>query len=170
MKSRLLTFAILCTAISLFAASATAQWDIDSLQIGGWDGYIHIYENAFDPLDQLTNLLAGDDDGPGGIGTSQILNLALAPGTDYILVTSGFAAGDVGPYENTITGPGPTIMISGDTTNGPLWDRPIGGGPSISTLGPVNYDAVSFRVVPEPASFGLIGLGGLSFLLARRRR
>jgi hypothetical protein len=171
MKIRTLGFALLFVGMSFLTASARAAlWTIDSVQTGGWDGYIHLYQNAFDPNNQLTNLLAGDDDGPGGIGTSQILNIDLAPGV-YVLVTSGFAAGDAGPYDTTISGAGPTIMFSGDTTGGPLWDRPIGGGPSISGLGPVNYEAQSFTIgaVPEPGTLALLGLS-LAGLAATRRR
>ena len=168
MKIHVVACAVLWT-VCLFVVSAPAQlWTIDSLQAGGWDGYIHLYQDTFDPTNQLVNLLAGNDDGPGGAGTSQILDFPLVPGTDYILVTSGFQPGDAGAYDTTITGPGPVVMFSGDTTGGPLWDRPINAGPSISGLGRVNYDAVPFRVVPEPSCAALL-LVGLWGVLPRRR-
>jgi len=77
-----------------------------------FDGYLHLYEIAFDPTDQLTNLLAGDDDGPGGIGTSEI-EFALVTGTEYFLINSGFSATSSGSYTTTITGPGMVSCGSG---------------------------------------------------------
>ncbi|MCZ4320229.1 choice-of-anchor J domain-containing protein, partial [Aequorivita viscosa] len=90
-----------------FTVDVTGLYTIDSDQDGGaWDGYIFLYETCFDPLDQTTNYVAGDDDGPGGLGTSQILDVNLTAGTEYYLITTGFSAGDFGDFENTITGVG----------------------------------------------------------------
>jgi hypothetical protein len=90
-----------------FTVDVTGLYTIDSDQDGGaWDGYIFLYETCFDPLDQTTNFVAGDDDGPGGLGTSQILDVNLTAGTEYYLITTGFSAGDFGDFENTITGVG----------------------------------------------------------------
>ena len=108
-----------------------------------YDGYIHLYVDAFDPLDQLNGLLAGDDDGAGGIGTSEILGIALLANTQYYLVTSAFAAGDVGNFENMIAD------MVGDAT---------------ITLGMLPTD------VPEPGTLLLVGLGLLGMGASRRRR
>ncbi len=90
-----------------FTVDVTGLYTVDSDQDGGnWDGYIFIYETCFDPLDQTTNYVAGDDDGPGGLGTSQIADVTLTAGTEYYLITTGFAAGDFGAFTNTITGVG----------------------------------------------------------------
>jgi len=86
-----------------FTVDASGSYTIDSTQ--SFDGYIFVYETAFDPLDQTTNFVAGDDDGPGGIGTSQIMT-TLNTGTEYYIVTTGFSAGDFGTYTSAITGPG----------------------------------------------------------------
>lgn len=83
----------------------TAAYDINSVQ-DGWDGYLLIYQDNFDPLNQSANFYAGDDDGNGGIGTSDIEGLTLEAGRPYIVVTTGFAAGDAGTYTNSVTGPG----------------------------------------------------------------
>lgn len=90
-----------------FTAAATGPFDFSSTQ--SYDGYLHVYEGSFDPLNQLNNLLAGNDDGFGGIGTSDITGLVLTEGTTYIVVTSGFAAGDVGTFTTTITVPCPRM-------------------------------------------------------------
>ncbi len=83
----------------------------------GFDSFLFLYMTAFDPLDVTTNFVAGDDDGPGGLTTSQILDAPLAVGTDYYLVTTAFAAGDFGMFTNTITGPG-TVTCGGGTGGG----------------------------------------------------
>ncbi|MFC7358256.1 HYR domain-containing protein, partial [Jejudonia soesokkakensis] len=92
-----------------FMVSSDGNYTIDSTQ--DYDGYIHLYEIAFDPTDQLTNLLAGNDDGPGGIGTSQIVDQPLVTGTEYFLVTSAFAAANFGNFTNSITGPGSVSCV-----------------------------------------------------------
>ncbi|MEZ4669368.1 MAG: hypothetical protein R3E39_15795 [Anaerolineae bacterium] len=92
-----------------FYVGTSGNYDVSSVQ-SGWDGYIFIYRNSFDPTNQSTNFVAGDDDGIGGIGTSNIDAVALTAGTTYFLVTTGFANGDEGTFTNTITGPG-TVTI-----------------------------------------------------------
>ncbi|MGF1551678.1 MAG: hypothetical protein ACFBWO_04145 [Paracoccaceae bacterium] len=100
----------------IFTVPITAAYDILSTQTS--DGYIHLYENAFDPAMQLQNLIAGDD-GAGGIGTSEILGVALSAGTTYTLVTSGFSASTPSfGYTNTVDGEAvvplpPTMALMG---------------------------------------------------------
>ena len=166
-KCNVLAAMLVWAAIALCGTSVQAQYTVDSTQVGGWDGYIFVYESPFDPLDQLTNFLAGNDDGPGGIGTSQIADVALSAGVEYVLVTTGFLAGDEGAYDSVISGPLGPVMISGDTTGGPTWERPIAGGTCCSSLGPVTYEAVPFRLVPEPSSLALIATGLLFFFHRR---
>lgn len=85
-----------------YYTDASGLYNISSIQTT-WDGYLLLYQTAFDPTDQTSNFVAGDDDGAGGIGTSDINGVTLTSGTQYFLVTTGFAAGDVGNYLNTIT-------------------------------------------------------------------
>lgn len=66
-----------------------------------FDGYLHLYRDSFDPGAQLANLVAGNDDGDLGVGSSSLAGLALSPG-DYLLVTSGFAAVETGSFTNTM--------------------------------------------------------------------
>jgi len=108
---------------SQFTVSANDSCDINSVQ-AGWDGYLHLYEISFDPLDQLTNIIALNDDGFGGVGTSDITGQALNAGTTYFLVTSGFGNADDGPFTNTIDcpvanvnlGAGVTLTTAGSTS------------------------------------------------------
>lgn len=84
-----------------FFTNLTGLYDITSAQT--YDGYLHLYQGSFDPLDQLTGLIAGNDDGFGGIGTSDIVGVGLTEAMQYFLVTSAFQAGQVGTFTTTIT-------------------------------------------------------------------
>lgn len=76
----------------------------------GYDGYLHIYETAFDPLDQCVNLIALDDDGPGGTADSEIVDVTLTAGVQYFLIASGFSAGAQGPFTGTFNGVGTATL------------------------------------------------------------
>jgi len=93
-----------------------------------YDGYLHLYRTSFNPLAQLTNLIAGDDDGDLGVGTSRLDGLNLTPG-EYILVTSGFFADSIGSFTNVIHCDGTAQPVQG-TCNG--WSYV--GVPSEQTL------------------------------------
>lgn len=110
-----------------FTVSAAGNYDITSVQ--AYDGYLHIYQTNFDPTagNQATNCIASNDDGAGGIGTSEVLGLALTSGTQYFVVTSAFSATDEGTFDNTLSGPG-TISLGG---NAP--DVAITVTPSVTT-------------------------------------
>ncbi|MBE9114722.1 PEP-CTERM sorting domain-containing protein [Lusitaniella coriacea LEGE 07157] len=98
-----------------FFVDTTGSYDFFSSQ--SYDGYLHLYESSFDPLDQLTNLVVGDDDFTGGIGTSGFDDISLTAGLQYFLVTSAFANGRTGTFTNTITGEGDITL--GDVTSVP---------------------------------------------------
>lgn len=95
-------------SVQTFFVGTTGLYNIASVQ--DYDGYLHLYIDSFDPVDQLTNLLAGNDDGVGSIGTSNIDGQNLSIGSAYFLVTSAFAAGDVGSFRNEITGVGDVTL------------------------------------------------------------
>ncbi len=95
--------------VEQFTVSANDTCDIRSVQ--NYDGYLHLYVDPFEPLDQLNNLVAGDDDGAGGIGTSDIDNQPLVTGTVYQVVTSAFANGEEGDFTNTISCPNAIVTI-----------------------------------------------------------
>lgn len=95
----------------IFYVSQTGFYDINSVQ-NGFDGFLFVYQEDFDPANQEVNFVAGNDDGAGGIGTSDIDGVELQANTVYIIVTTGFAPGDEGPYTNTITGPGNIVIGS----------------------------------------------------------
>jgi outer membrane autotransporter protein len=87
-----------------FYVDSDGAYDFSSLQ-NSYDGYLFLYQDAFDPLNQTLNFVAGDDDGSGGIGTSDF-SANLTANTQYIIIDTGFAAGDEGTFTTTITGPG----------------------------------------------------------------
>lgn len=91
--------------MQFFTVDVTGTYDISSIQ-DGWDGYIFVYDENFNPNDPLAGFIAGDDDGPGGVGTSEILGVTLEAWETYFVVTTGFAALEEGSYANTIEGPG----------------------------------------------------------------
>ncbi len=76
----------------------------------GFDGYLHLYETAFDPLDQCLNLIALDDDGPGGLADSEIVDVTLTAGVQYYVIANAFSAGGEGPFDGTISGVGQPIL------------------------------------------------------------
>lgn len=93
-----------------FSISADDTCDINSTQ-DAFDGYLFVYQAPFDPADQTANFVAGDDDGNGGIGTSDIESLGLSGNTTYTIVTTGFAAGDVGTFTNSVSCPTASVNI-----------------------------------------------------------
>lgn len=90
--------------VQAFFVSASGSYNLNSVQ--DYDGYLHLYVGAFDAADQLNGILAGDDDGAGGIGTSDIDGVSLSAGVQYFLVTSGFGAADAGTFTNSVSGAG----------------------------------------------------------------
>lgn len=117
-----------------FNISANDTCDVTSVQAGAWDGYLFIYRNSFDPLAQTANYVAGDDDGAGGIGTSDIIGVNLQAATTYIAVTTGFSAGDEGAFTNTINCPTATVTL-GAFVSAPPVPAPTMSAAGLAVLG-----------------------------------
>jgi hypothetical protein len=90
----------------------TGDYDFQSAQ--EYDGFLFLYVDDFNPEDQLTNGVAGDDDGDGGIGTSNFI-ATCETGRTYFIVTTGFGNDDCGPFANTISGPGEITLTDPPT-------------------------------------------------------
>jgi hypothetical protein len=72
----------------------------------GFDSYLLLYCDPFDPQDPLSNLRFGDDD--DGIGYDAAFlptdNVYLEPYTSYFLVVTPFRNGTTGAYELSVDG------------------------------------------------------------------
>lgn len=93
--------------------SASGSYTISSIQAGSFDGYLFLYAGTFDPAVPNTNCIIGNDDGSGGVGTSEFTT-NLTAGSTYIVVTTGYGSGDAGTFTNTIDGPGTTSLLAAD--------------------------------------------------------
>lgn len=79
-----------------------------------FDGYVHLYDEQFNPFDPFLGCIDGDDDsGPGGLSTSQLNNVFLHAGRSYYIVNSGFNDTDSGTYTTRISGPGGVFLQAG---------------------------------------------------------
>jgi len=85
-----------------------------AIPVDPWDNYAFLYQNSFNPTDQFTNVIVGNDDFPN-IGTAGFSSINLTAGTTYIFVSTGFANDDFGPYLLEIGGPG-TASVPEPTT------------------------------------------------------
>ncbi len=75
-------------SIFIFTVPVSNVYIIDQTQ--DFDGVLNLYEDGFDANSPNTNLVFQNDNGPGGIGTSQMA-VNLTAGTTYYLVTAGHA-------------------------------------------------------------------------------
>lgn len=112
-----------------FYVDTTGAYNFNSVQ--EFDGYVFLYEAPFDPTNQCQGFLAGNDDGAGGIGTSEILGITLDANVQYIAVTTGFAAGDEGTFNNTISGAGGVFL-----------GAPLPEARTVPTLSPLGLGAM----------------------------
>lgn len=89
-----------------FSVTIGGGYDFLSAPItAGFDNFLILYANSFNPLSPLANFRVADDD-TGGIGVSAGFGASLTANTNYFLVTTGFNNADFGDFNNRITGPG----------------------------------------------------------------
>lgn len=96
------------TAVNYEATSFTvaASGDYGILATwGGFDGYLLLYQDDFDPNDACEGLIGLNDD-TNGLGFSAIPNVTLSETDTYVVVATSFGNGSAGPYTYDFTGPG----------------------------------------------------------------
>jgi hypothetical protein len=109
-----------------FEMVVTGDYQI-TVDYTGFDGYVHIYDDRFSPVDPKTGCLAADDDF-NGIASSRIDSIRLEKNRTYLMVVSSFGENAAGPYTATFVGPGITFFagfnaFSPSAVNG-LWFDP----------------------------------------------
>jgi hypothetical protein len=100
------------TAVSYFSQAfsvdTAGSYDVTGTQ--AFDGVQFLYQNFFDPLSPITNLISGKDSFPD-VGNSGFSGLSLMNNTPYFLVTAGYDNANspnisYGKFTNTIAGAG----------------------------------------------------------------
>lgn len=92
--------------------TVTASGGYDFLNSTGYDSYLGVHRDSFNPLTPLVNAVGYSDDFNGLNGGFS--GLGLLTGVNYFAVSSGFDNTDFGAFTLTITGPG--NVIGGSTT------------------------------------------------------
>ncbi|MBA3713226.1 MAG: PEP-CTERM sorting domain-containing protein [Pyrinomonadaceae bacterium] len=77
----------------------------------GYDPFLILYRNSFNPATPLTNFLFANDDFPPGNLTQSGFTLSLTTGINYFLVQTGFENTDFGNFTTVIGGPGAIIPV-----------------------------------------------------------
>ena len=89
-----------------------------------WDIFLALYQDSFNPTEQLTNVLIANTTTNG---STVNFNRELITGQKYFLVTTGRRVNDFGRFSNTISGSGqitpipesdsiPTVLVTGGIT------------------------------------------------------
>jgi hypothetical protein len=73
-----------------------------------WDIFLALYQDSFNPNQQLTNVLIANTTTNGGTVT---FSQQLIAGQEYFLVTTGRQVSDFGAFTNTISGLGRIVLV-----------------------------------------------------------
>ncbi|HEX7183701.1 MAG TPA: hypothetical protein VF756_17850 [Thermoanaerobaculia bacterium] len=99
---------VLYSSLSIFV-DRSGVYEITSDQTlfdDPWNGMLFLYAESFDPAKPLENLIAANDDGPGGPATSKV-TFPLVAGVIYQVVTTTAQPIDANlNFANRVTGPG----------------------------------------------------------------
>ena len=155
-----------------FHVDTTGSYNFTSTQ--SFDGFLTLYQNGFDPTDSLTNAIIANDNNPTSGLSGFTYNLDSTK--DYYLVTTGSTNTDMGTYTNQISGAGnvtlfPVTALTGDTTGGSVFNRPVENGSSapteLSTFGTaVPYLSYQFQAGSSAAyNFDVTSAGFDSYLV-----
>ncbi|MCO5206950.1 MAG: hypothetical protein M9928_18215, partial [Anaerolineae bacterium] len=133
--------------VQAFVVDTSGGYDLFSEQ--NYNGYIHLYQDSFSPIDQCNNYLDGDDDG-FTTNTSQISNHFLEAGRVYYLVTSGAGSGTSGNFTNSFSGAGTVYTLDDSFT---LDDAVPDDGDGVNA-------GITFNVAPGTYAVTEAGLSG----------
>jgi phosphoglycolate phosphatase-like HAD superfamily hydrolase len=92
-----------------FTFTASVAGSYTFLTTAEFDSFDLLYSPTFNASSPLTNALVANDDLLGS--TTSGFSFALATGTPYVLVVTGFGNADFGRYSTTIGGPGPVTVV-----------------------------------------------------------
>lgn len=96
-------------------ASAAATCTFRSVQQNPANGWIFLYEGGFNPQSPTADLIAGNNDGELGAGSSTISNVALDPTRSYYLVTTTNITGQAAlQFTNFVACSGAADIVVGD--------------------------------------------------------
>ncbi|MEH2455918.1 PEP-CTERM sorting domain-containing protein [Nostoc sp.] len=73
-----------------------------------WDIFLALYQESFNPTEQLTNVLIANTTTNGSTVT---FDRELVTGQKYFLVTTGRRVNDFGAFSNTISGSGKIVAV-----------------------------------------------------------
>ncbi len=131
-----------------FSVDQTGSYSLSSVQTG-FDGFVFIYTEPFVPTSPNSGCVAGNDDGAGGIGTSD-LTTTLTAGVPYVVVTTAFEAGEEGTFTNTLSGPGLIALGgAGERANLGVTKTAPGG---VATGGSYAYQLGASNAGPDDAT------------------
>ncbi len=94
--------------------NATGTCSFTSVQEGGFDGAIFLYQGAFDPASPLTHLAAVNGNSALGVGFSLIPSVQLLANQSYYLVTAGTEPASQGTFTTFVACTGATHILAGD--------------------------------------------------------
>ncbi len=103
----------------IFQVNQQTTCFVDSIQNGLFDGFLHIYQGSFSPVNSQQNVIRANDDSDLGVGSSRTTTFTALANTQYTVVTSAFSAGTNGDFQNTVNCdsaglPNPLIISHGD--------------------------------------------------------
>lgn len=150
--------------VQSFTPTTSGLYQFYSAQ--AFDGYLHLYQNSFDPSQQLVNVLAGDDDmtslnggsvpNRNGVASTNDsgFQVNLTANTTYQIVTSTYSAAvpASGAFYNEIRGggsPGSFTAIPDGNTTGVDLVLNIANANTITSLTSVNLFGLSHTWISD---------------------
>jgi hypothetical protein len=116
----------------------TANGTCRILSTQSYDGYVLLYRNGFDPAAPGTHLVTQDDDGDYQY-SSEIVDVQVAAGDLYTLVTTGYDNQDSGQFTNLIQCSAGAVSTAGGSCS------PTAGTLDTACLNEGRFEARVFR-------------------------